>query len=319
MLMQKKIRIWRILTIVFGLLLITSIFTDNFGIIGLAVSSNTVAKDAIDYINTVLLQGQATATLVSMKAENGLYNLKIDINGKEITAYISKDGSLLFPSVINIKETQTQQTEKKVTCDNIKKTGKPILQAFIVSNCPYGLQMQRVLVPIAELLKDNIKVRYLGSIENGKITSMHGAQEATENLRQICIREEQPDKYWSYISCFIKDGNSDSCLASIQIDKDKLNTCMTADKGLEYAKEDFDLSEKFSVSSSPTLILDNVKVSEFDFGGRSADAVKTLLCCAFETQPESCKTQLSAEQANKAFAASYSSNSSPTAQAASCG
>src|SRR3989344_9239584 len=199
MLMQKKIRIWRILTIVFGLLLITSIFTDNFGIIGLAVSSNTVAKDAIDYINTVLLQGQATATLVSMKAENGLYNLKIDINGKEITAYLSKDGSLLFPSVINIKETketQTQQTGKKVTCDNIKKTDKPILQAFIVSNCPYGLQMQRALVPVAELLKDNIKVRYLGSIENGKVTSMHGAQEASENLRQICIREEQPDKYW---------------------------------------------------------------------------------------------------------------------------
>ena len=82
--MQKKIRIWRILTIVFGLLLITSIFTDNFGITGLAVNSNTVAKNAIDYINTVLLQGQATAKLVSMKSENGLYNLKIDINGKVV-------------------------------------------------------------------------------------------------------------------------------------------------------------------------------------------------------------------------------------------
>ncbi len=286
------------------------------------VNSNTIAKDAIDYINTVLLQGQATATLVSMKAENGLYNLKIDINGKEITTYISRDGSLLFPSAINIKEEiqSAQQTEKKVTCDNIKKTDKPILQAFIVSNCPYGLQMQRALVPAAELLRDNIKVRYLGSIENGKITSMHGDKEATENLRQICIREEQSDKYWSYTSCFIKDGNSDSCLTASQIDNDKLNTCMTSDKGLEYAREDFDLSKKFSVSSSPTLILDDVKISEYDFGGRSADALKTLLCCAFNIQPESCKTQLSTEQANKSFETTYSSSTtSTTTSAASCG
>ena len=318
MLMQKKLRIWQIFTIVFGLLFIASIFTGNFG---LALNSNAVAENAINYINTVLLQGQATAKLVSMKSENGLYNLKIDINGKEITTYLSKDGSLLFPSVINIKEEvqPTQQTEKKVTCDNIKKTDKPIMDAFIVSNCPYGLQMQRALAPVAELLKDNIKVRYLGSIENRNVTSMHGDKEATENLRQICIREEQSDKYWSYTSCYIKDGNSDSCLASVQIDKDKLNDCMASDKGLEYAKEDFDLSEKFSVSSSPTLILDNVKVSEYDFGGRSADALKTLLCCAFETQPESCKTQLDTVQANTSFSQSYSSSSSPTAQAASCG
>jgi hypothetical protein len=35
-------------------------------------------------------------------------------------------------------------------------------------------------------------------VKNGKIASMHGDEEAKENLRQICIREEQKDKYWLF-------------------------------------------------------------------------------------------------------------------------
>jgi len=39
---------------------------------------------------------------------------------------------------------------------------------------------------------------------NNTIKSMHGAAEAQENLRQICIREEQSGKYWDYVRCYIE-------------------------------------------------------------------------------------------------------------------
>ncbi len=156
----------------------------------------------------------------------------------------------------------------------------------MVSYCPFGMQMQRILVPVHELLKDvaNIKVKYMGAVSDGKITSMHGDEEAQENLKQICLREEQPDKYWDYIGCFIKQrGKSDTCSEEVGVDIDKLKECMTdPDKGLKYAQEDFASQAKYGVGGSPTLILNGERVSEFNFGGRTAEAVKTLICCGME-------------------------------------
>jgi len=181
------------------------------------------------------------------------------------------------------------------------------------------MQMQRILGPVVKLLGDNadIKVRYIGEIVDGKISSMHGEKEAIENHRQICIREEQSSKYWDYISCFIKEGNTEECLNSAKIDKTALNACMTdPKKGLEYAKADFALVQQYQVSGSPTLIMNGKRVSEFDFGGRTEEAVKTLLCCGFKEKPQVCSTALSNENAATGFSVTATSSS---ASAASCG
>lgn len=217
--------------------------------------------------------------------------------------------------------------EKKAaaqSCETMKKKDKPELEAFVVSYCPYGLQMQRILVPVQSLLKDaaNIKVRYIGEITNGTITSMHGDQEAKENLKQICIREEQPSKYWDYLACFIKaQGKSDTCSDEVKLDKTKLDSCIKdSNKGLKYAQVDFDAGNKYGVSGSPSLFLNGEQVSEFNFGGRTAEAVKTLVCCGMSTKAKACDTVLNTEQANTAFAATYGSSSGSTGSgAASCG
>ena len=184
--------------------------------------------------------------------------------------------------------------------------------------------MQRILAEVvsnAPSLADSIKVRYIGTIESGKITSMHGDAEAQENLRQICIREEQAAKYWAYVSCYIKaSGSTDSCLASAAVDTAKLNTCMTdATKGLVYAQADFDKAGTYGVSGSPTMIMNGKTVSEFDFGGRTADAVKTLLCCGFTTKPSACSTALNTAQAATSFSATYAGSGASTGTAANCG
>jgi len=94
--------------------------------------------------------------------------------------------------------TRSKLTLEQV-CANTTKSNKPLLDAFVVSRCPFGLQMQRIMDEMVNKLpqsKDYLKVRYIGSVANGTITSMHGNEEAQENLRQICIREEQPELYW---------------------------------------------------------------------------------------------------------------------------
>ena len=95
-------------------------------------------------------------------------------------------------------------------------------------------------------LSNYIKVAYMGEIQNGQIAAMHGDEEAEENLRQICIRDEQKDKYWQYIDCFLKEGEVQECLVSASVDTNALEQCMQDEfKGIKYAQGDFDDQDKY--------------------------------------------------------------------------
>ncbi|KKT57309.1 MAG: hypothetical protein UW52_C0069G0011 [Candidatus Gottesmanbacteria bacterium GW2011_GWA1_44_24b] len=226
---------------------------------------------------------------------------------------MSKDGKYFFTGGIKVSDLDKQpdvkgaeEQRKPLTCTDVKKADVANLTAFVVADCPYGLQMQRLMkVAIAENqdLGKYFAVKYIGSIENGKITSMHGDKEAQENLRQMCIREEQKDLYWPYISCYMKEGKSAECLNEAGVNQTLLQTCVNdAQKGLAYAQKDFDAAKKFNVSGSPTLVINDMVVSEFDFGGRNVDALKQLVCCGSNATLEFCGKTLSKDD----VATSYS-------------
>ena len=202
-----------------------------------------------------------------------------------------------------------------------------MLEAFVVSSCPFGLQMQRAIadaVKNAPALAANIKIRYIGAVSGSTISSMHGPEEGQENLRQICIRDEQASKYYNYISCYMQKatgtmangmplGNSPSCQASTGIDTAKLNACVSDPKrGLAYAQADFDLATKYNVSGSPTLILNGATISESSYGGRSSDGVKSMVCAGFVTDPAYCSTKLNTTEASTSFNLAYASTAGST-------
>lgn len=296
------------------------------------MSSQTVAKSAVEYINQNLLQPGQTASLESFSAESGLIKLKVNVNGKRYNSYVTKDGKFLFPldpiemapkandETVGVQQpVEVTQPKNPVT---LAKVDKPMLEAYVVSRCPFGLQMQRVMydaVKSIPALAENLMVRYIGSIVNGKVTAMHGEPEAQENLRQICIRDEQRSKYWAYVSCQMQKGDTAGCQESAGINESKLNGCISnPDRGVAYAKEDFDLTAKYGIEGSPTVILNGVRVSEFDFGGRSSEAIKTLVCSSSIRPPEFCWTKLNTEQAATSFSLVYATagSSAPTGNSA---
>lgn len=300
------------------------------GVMG-SLSGQKAAEAALAYINSEMLAGQATATLSGdIKTENGLYKFTIKVGENEIPSYVTRDGKLLFPQAIEIKNSTTTPAEGAATegpavastCEEIQKTEQPLLEAFVVSYCPFGLQMQRILTEVAKgapELASNIKISYMGAVTDGKITSMHGDQEAQENLRQICLREEQSNKFFPYLTCFLQEGKTDDCLATTKVDVTSLTTCLeNPEQGLKYAQADFDNQNKYKVEGSPSLFLNGLKVSEFDFGGRTAKAVGELLCCGFAEKPAVCSNALPGDQAATSFSATYAgANGSSTD--ASCG
>jgi len=269
---------------------------------------NTMKTKVIpEVIKKVINNPSTKYEITSVKETNGMIEFGLKVAGQQYTSYISRDGKLLFTSGIKVDDLNNpkaaaQAASTTTQAKDIKKVAKPDLTAFIVSNCPYGLQMQRVFKKAYEEIPDilsSLTVRYIGSVEGGKLVSMHdqaaGGTEATENLRQICIREEQKEKYWPYVSCYMQEGNSEQCLGTANVSTSDLSACMTdASRGVKYAQADFALATKYKVSGSPTLLVNNSQtVSEFDFGGRNPNAIKEILCASGSNQPEYCKNEIS--------------------------
>lgn len=307
---------FNVVGIVLSVLLIGALFSVGF----MKMNRDRLVNAKTKLIPDVIKKIDPSVSLkevANLKEVSGLYvfDLKLDVQGNEqkFTSYMSKDGQLFFTGGIKVADLTkkpdvkgaTQEPQKKVTCQDVKKADSPNLTAYLVSNCPFGLQMQRLMkVATAEDqdLSKYFSVKYIGSIDNGKITSMHGDQEAQENLRQICIREEQKDLYWPYVDCYMKEGKSTECLAQSGVNQTLLQTCVSdPQKGLAYAQKDFDAANKLNVSGSPTLVINDTVVSEFDFGGRNVDSLKQIICCGSNAQPGFCGKTLSKDDVATAF------------------
>ena len=283
------------------------------------VQKNKV-KSALPELINFLGGGEMTLQgITDFKKEDGVYKFDFvfaEYPDEPFTSYISKDGKTFFVSGYDVQELRDEiaagggdvasnSGASAASCDSIAKAEAPELTAYIVADCPYGTQMQSVMVDAiaqAPELKDNFKVRYFftdiqeGSLE---IDAMHGKEEAEENLRQICIREEQPALYWDYAECYASGTASDTCLTTAGVNATTLNSCMTdANKGIAYAIEDNNLADLHNVSGSPTLIInDQQQVSESAFGGRNADGLKNIVCCSADNAFSFCDAALTTETA----------------------
>ncbi len=262
-----------------------------------SVTQAQASEKAVSYINSVL-QGQSTAKVLSINESNGLYSMKIDVGGQLYDSFITKDGNLLFPSGINLEEQDAAQTEspdKAVT----PKSDKPKVELFVMSFCPYGVQAEGFMKPVADLLgsKAEIKIRFIAQAGSDiySIQSLHGPAEAREDLRQLCIMKNYPGKYWNYLSVFNQNcypvyRNAtalDSCwkssASSAEIESAKIESCVNAD-ALALLKLDEQAANSYGVSGSPTLIINGATYG----GARSSEDFKNAICSAFNNPPAEC-------------------------------
>jgi len=193
-------------------------------------------------------------------------------------------------------------------CD-LEKQEIPKVELFVMSSCPYGTQIEKGILPVVEALGDKIdfELKFCDY-------AMHGEQELQEELRQYCIQEEQNDKFIDYLKCFLKEGDSESCLTEIGIDTDALDTCVANTDDEYKVMENFaDQStwkgsfptfnifkeevDKYGVGGSPTFVLNEVNVPT----GRSPAALLTTICQGFTDKPDECNIELSTANPTPGF------------------
>ncbi len=290
------------------------------------------------FINENLMVDGQTVNINSIVEENGLYKMAIDIGqGEVVTSYLSLDGSTFFPQGLNMPGSETDNTasnntdsannanSEPVVPDNVVKSERPNVEVFVMSHCPYGTQIEKGILPVANLLEDKIdfEIKFVDY-------AMHGEEELVEQMNQYCINQEEPDKFNEYLSCFLEEGNGESCLNETGINTSAMNSCVdTVDEEYKII-ENFENNvnykgsypefaihkaenEQYGVSGSPTLVINGSKVSS----GRDSATLLATVCAAFEGEaPSECDTELSNSAPSPGFG--YNTAGSNTAAAATC-
>lgn len=271
------------------------------------LSPEKAAERVVNFINNVALQGQATASLVSVEKQSGLYRLRIKINDQEFESYVTRDGKLLFgPATEITEESLNQNTETSVP-----RTDVPKVELFVMSFCPYGNQAEELMMPVAKLLKNkaDIKLHYViySNYRGGgpdycldkenKYCSMHGINELNQNVRELCVQKYYKEKIWE----FVKEINNNCGLNNIEtcwegiaknlgIDIGKIKTCQK-NEALDMLAKEVALNKKYGISGSPQLIINGVEYQ----GARNSNSYKNQICAAFNNPPQECSQDLDSQ------------------------
>lgn len=256
--------------------------------------------------------------------EGDLYKVTITVDAgsqkQEIPVFVTRDGKKLIQAqgVIDLDEKAVDDSAKQAQAPEKTeaevKTDVPTVDLFVMSYCPYGLQMERGVLPAVEALGNKIKF-------NLKFVSytLHGQKEVDENVNQYCIQKIAPTKLDNYLKCFWKDskGTSAACVKASGINAAQLATCVK-DTNAQFnpTEKAFDINKeetvKFGVQGSPTLVINGTTVSS----GRDSASVLKAICSGFANQPKECQAKLSATSPAAGFTDQALAGG---ASAASCG
>ncbi len=309
---------WILATVVLALVVIILLIVKG-GFTGSAISES----EASDRLTSFIKSQGGTADIVSTEKEGSLYKITIDYQGENIPIYVTLDGNYLVPSLIPLaSDVDSGASSGSTQVAEVPKTSKPSVELFVMSLCPYGLQAEKGILPVANLLKDKIdfKIKFV-------FYAMHGKKEIDENTNQYCIQKEQPTKLNSYLSCYVDSGDSSGCLVSSGIDLNKLTACISAaDKQFkitenfedqsswlsgQFPKYDVDLADntKYDVGGSPTLIINGVQANS----ARDPASLLKAICAAFTKAPAECSQVLSSAAPSPGFGSGTSGSANSDA------
>ncbi|MBR9681824.1 MAG: hypothetical protein GOV00_03430 [Candidatus Altiarchaeota archaeon] len=188
----------------------------------------------------------------------------------ELSGYLTKSGEFYIlttqPSVMN----RAEESQK--------------LDLFIMSQCPFGVQAATAVNELRAAIPDlDVKLWYIANDNgDGTFSSLRGQPEVEENIRQLCISDNEPDKFWEYMSCILPVSSNagsewENCADKAGVNKETLNECWQGEAGVQLLSQNVVLSNQLAIGSSPTFLVNG----RYVLGGLpqgGADGIKGFVC-----------------------------------------
>ena len=294
------------------------------------ISKEAAGLKANTYIQKNLLQNGLESKVDNVTDGGSFFEVDLQVikNGKpadNAKVFVSKDGSLLsLGPTYNLNKPHLSQVANKSTSSKtakIPQRQKPTIEMYVMSGCPFGLQAEESLEPVVKLLKDKINFtphfifykKYRGGGSNycldeeNRFCSMHGVEEAREDIRQLCIWNQQKTKWWDYIQKFNKECSIDQTTGitancskkvatKVGLNFAQIEKCLKVSAQKLAAKEQ-SLTEKKGISGSPTILINGTRYN----GSREPNTILSTICNSFKgKKPQACKRKIAGGNVNKA-------------------
>ena len=168
--------------------------------------------------------------------------------------------------------------------------GAAKLDIYVMSQCPYGTQVENAIKPVLEKLGNNLdfNVNYIVNENAGTFQSLHGEKEVQGDIVQLCAAKYNPNKYTDMIVCQNKNAgaipdNWEECATGLDVEK--IKTCYEGDEGKKLLSESIKKSNAVNAQGSPTIYINNEKYQ----GGRGENDFLRAVCNAYDgTKPAAC-------------------------------
>lgn len=165
----------------------------------------------------------------------------------------------------------------------------------IMSQCPYGVQAINGLYEMQRRLGGSVEVAvdYIGDLgDNGALCSMHGPNEVTGDIVQLCVKHLEPGRLLEFMHCQNRsykdiDSNWASCLGELGIPAAPVRQCVGSNEGRELLAASFERSRARGDSGSPTI---RIAGERYSGGRRASDFARAA--CARMTSPHPYCSQL---------------------------
>ncbi len=168
------------------------------------------------------------------------------------------------------------------------------MEFYIMSQCPYGTQVQEGIAPVLEKMAGYIDFKQdfiANKAPDGTFSCLHGEPECNGNIAQLCIEKHNPDKYFPAVLCMAKDrkgipDNWKKCAEASGLDTAPIQACYEGQEGKDLLDASSKKAQERGARGSPTIYVNEKPYR----GGRSAEAFEIAVCMALDEKdrPKDC-------------------------------
>ena len=190
---------------------------------------------------------------------------------------------------------------------------RPLVELFVMAECPYGIRAGTALAPVVQKLGDQIDFRLYFIAEEagmdapasvpqrevqrqepgcsgeallgtGRFRSLHGDPEIAESIRQLAVMRLYPDRFWAYLLCRNRTqvrGDWRLCASQLGIDAERVTALAESAEGEALFAQNIRRANALGIHGSPTLLVNGkeVRVDAADLTRLLCrDGVQAALC-----------------------------------------
>ena len=270
---KNNVLLWHITSGVLLALLIVSIFTDGFNF---GLSKEEASARVVSYVRG--LPNIGSVSLNDVESEKDLYKLSLVVDGQQIESYVTKDGSLLFPTGIVISGSGSAITGSTVAdTAGVQRVNAEPGDAYVKGDnnakvtiieysdfqCPFCERFYSAPLPqIINAYVDTGKARI--AYKHFPLTNIHpDAQKSAEASE--CAGEQ--GKFWEYHDMLFENQQSlgitslKSYAVKLGLNAAKFNECLDSGKYENKVNNNIQEGSASGITGTPGFIINGIRLS----------------------------------------------------------